>query len=198
MKLYYSPMTRAGRVRWLLEELAVPYELERMTLGDAGEAYLRVHPLGAVPALEDGEIVIHESGAIMIYLAEKYAEQKLLPPIGSRDRALCLQWLFFALTTVEPPVIDVFAEISQADETQRFMPNYESGVERFRDAAAVLENELASKEWLLGATFTIADIAMISLIAWTKAMNLLTDFPALQAYMKRGAARPANKRARAD
>lgn len=198
MKLYYAPMTRSGRVRWLLEELAVPYELERVDIANPSESYFRIHPLGAVPSLEDGEVVIHESGAIMLYLAEKYTEPKLLPPAGSRDHALCLQWFFYGLTTMEPPIIDVFAEISETDETKRVMANFEGGQFRFKECAAVLEKEIASKEWILGSTFSIADIALISLVAWASFMGLIDEFPSLRAYMKRGASRPANKRSRAD
>src|SRR5689334_17797119 len=106
--LHYAPQSRAGRVRWLLEELGVPYELKRWTLytdapgGTKSEAYRAIHPLAKVPALEiDGRTMI-ETGAMMVLLADRYPERGMAPTVDAPERGAYLQWIFFTLTTLEP------------------------------------------------------------------------------------------------
>ncbi|MEZ4302554.1 MAG: glutathione S-transferase N-terminal domain-containing protein, partial [Polyangiaceae bacterium] len=105
MKLYFAPRTRATRPRWLLEQLGEPYELVNVDL-EKGEhkqlPYLRIHPLGRVPALVDGDAVIFESIAICMYLADKYPEKKLAPPVGTPERGQYYQWMLFAASELEP------------------------------------------------------------------------------------------------
>lgn len=201
MKLYHLQNTRSVRPRWLLEELGVPYECVRVELwSGAGETpeYLAVHPLGAVPALEDGDLRLHESGAICAYLADKYPEKGFAPPLGTPERACYYQWLFYAVGTLEGPVMDYYAATVHTPEAERVPADVDGARRRFEEAAEVLERHMQGREWLLGAQFTAADVMTISIIAWARMMGLLAGFPALEAYMKRGAARPANKRARAD
>ena len=107
MKIYYAPNTRAVRIVWLCEELNLSYELERYALGDPkmrSADYLAVHPLGRVPALEDGEVRLFESGAIVQYILAKYGEGRLVPSVDSPDFAPYLQWLHYAEGMIMPPV----------------------------------------------------------------------------------------------
>src|SRR5438874_13750739 len=109
MKLYYVPRTRAGRVRWMLEELAVPYEISRLDPAlrqQKDPAYLALNPNGTVPTLTDGDVTMYESAAICMYLADKFPDAGLAPPLGSRDRALYYQWIVYAMVTVEPRIIN--------------------------------------------------------------------------------------------
>src|SRR4051812_36470373 len=98
IQLYYSPRTRAVRPRWLLEEMGIPYELIRLNLSEVPQTrpeYFKLHPHGAVPTLQDGELTLIESGAICSYLAEKYPDKKMAPLPNSKLRPLYLQWMFY-------------------------------------------------------------------------------------------------------
>jgi len=201
LKLYYAPMTRSGRVRWLLEELGVPYDLERVDLyGGQGESpeYRKIHPLGAVPALEDDGLVLHESGAICMYLADRFPEKRLAPPAGTADRARYYQWLCYAMTTLEPEVLEIFAQTVSLPEEARSKGALDAALGNFKEAVDVLEAELAGKEWLVGGAITAADVVMISILAWAKQLKVLSGWPVVEAYVKRGSGRPQNKKARAD
>src|SRR5256885_9492904 len=106
MKLYYAPQTRATRPRWMLEEIGVPYELVRLQLSKGEHKqpeYLKIHPHGAVPAYSDGEVTMFESAAICAYLADKFPDKRLAPPLGSPQRGLYYQWLVYARAHKEPP-----------------------------------------------------------------------------------------------
>ena len=103
MKLYYAPQTRAGRVRWMLEEIGAPYELVRldMSKGDHKKPeYMKIHPHGAVPALADGDLAMFESAAICAYLADKFPEKRLAPPVGTPPRGLYYQWMIYSMATL--------------------------------------------------------------------------------------------------
>jgi glutathione S-transferase len=192
--LHYAKDTRAGRVRWLLEELGVPYELKRWTLytETASEAYRAIHPLGRVPALElDGRTMV-ESGAMLVYLADRFADRGLAPAPDAPDRAAYLQWIFFASTELEPPLVDDLFKSN--DEARKA-----AGREKFDAAARALAAPLADgRPWLLGAAFSAADIAVASVLGWARAMGLLAAHPALVEYGRRAGARPAAKASRAD
>src|SRR5258705_12836566 len=111
MKLYYARMTRAGRPRWMLEETGAPYELVRLDLS-RGEhkkpEYMKIHPHGSVPALDDGDLALFESAAICAYLADKFPEKRLAPPVGTPARGLYYQWIVYSMATMEPPILKVF------------------------------------------------------------------------------------------
>ena len=113
MKLYHAPGTRSVRIVWLLEELGLPYELELHKLGDPAMRspdYLKVHPMGRVPALEDGDVTIFESGAIVQYLIGKHSDGKMAPGPDSRYYADYLQWLHYAEGMIMPPVNIIVVE----------------------------------------------------------------------------------------
>lgn len=105
MKLYYAPQTRAFRILWMLEELEVPYELERVDLAQReqkSERYLALNPMGKVPTLQDGSVVVAESGAICTYLADKLPEKRLAPAVDALERGAYLRWMFFSVGCIEP------------------------------------------------------------------------------------------------
>jgi glutathione S-transferase len=200
MKLYYVPKTRASRPRWVLEELGVPYELVRLDPAK-GETrtpeHLRRQPLGHVPVLEDGETSVFESSAICLYLAERFPEKGLLPPPGTAERGLVYQWLFFAMTELEPPLSALSAE-ARRPEPERNAAVAADARERIRKAAGALEPVLAHRRWLLGAGFTVADVVVGAVLAWARSARALEGLPAVEAYLARLRERPAWTRATAD
>ncbi len=200
MKLYYVPKTRATRPRWVLEELGAPYQLVRLDPAK-GETrspeHLARHPLGHVPVLEDGDFRIFESAAICIYLAEKHPEKKLFPPPGTPGRARAYQWLFYAMTELEPPLAAVSAQ-NRKPEAERDRAAIADARERARKAAVVVESALSRGAYLLGDEFTIADVVVGSCLIWGKAIGALEGLPAVEAYVARLKERPAWKRATGD
>jgi glutathione S-transferase len=200
MKLYYVPKTRASRPRWVLEELGVPYELVRLdpAKGETRTAeHLQRQPLGHVPVLEDGATRVYESSAICLYLAEKYPEKGLLPPPGTAERGLVYQWLFFAMTELEPPLSALSAE-ARRPEAERNAAIAAAARERVYKAAAVLEPVVALRPWLLGSEFTVADVVVGAVLAWARSARALDGLPAGDAYLARLRERPAWRRATAD
>ena len=192
--LYYAPHTRAGRVRWLLEEMGTPHDLHRIDF--AGKQHRHpefrtVHPLNKVPALDvDGRRMI-ESGAMLVYLADRFGLGTLAPALDAPDRGAYLQWIFYAAVTLEPPLLDAY-EARDVPEERAL------AVAAFDAAAQVVVDALADgREYLLG-TFTTADIAVGHPLGWARHYGLLDKHPSLVEYGRRVASRPAAKAARAD
>ncbi|MBY0370105.1 glutathione S-transferase family protein [bacterium] len=182
MKLYYAPNTRAFRPRWMLEEVGVPYEIVKLDLarGDHKKPdYLRIHPLGKVPALQDGPLTLMESGAICLYLGDKYPEKKLAPALGSPERGLYYQWVLFATTMLDGAVLG-----KNLPEAQRML--------------AVLEKQVESTPYLAGESFTAADVLCGSILNIAVAYRMLEGGSRLGDYLKRIKARPAYQRARTE
>ncbi|HEY6101303.1 MAG TPA: glutathione S-transferase family protein [Anaeromyxobacter sp.] len=201
MKLYYVPKSRATRPRWVLEELGVPYELVRLD-ASKGETHTPEHlarqPLGHVPVLEDGEISLFESAAICLWLAERFPEKRLVPPAGTPGRAHAYQWLFFAVTEMEPPLNSISAE-TRKPEAERDARRIESSKARFLKASAALEPVLSRRPFLLGDEFSVADVIVGACLSWGRfATGGLEGLPATEEYLKKLRARPAWKRATAD
>lgn len=201
MKLYYVPRTRAGRPRWLLEELEVPYELVRLDVGakeNRTPEYLAIHPHGAVPSLVDGAVTIHESAAICLYLADKHIDKGLAPPFQSAERAYYYQWILYAMTTAEGPVLEYFRHAVQLPAEQRNQSLADAARARFEEIAGAVERGLAGRDFLLGAELSAADVVLGSILMVARAGKLLDGHPALAAYVARLSERPALKRSRAD
>ncbi|HEY2388374.1 MAG TPA: glutathione S-transferase family protein [Candidatus Binatia bacterium] len=198
MKLYYSPQTRAARPRWLLEEIGTPYELVTLDL-QKGEHktpdYMKIHPHGAVPALVDGDLALFESAAICMYLADKFPEKKLAPPLGTPARGLYYQWMLYSMATLEPPVLEVFLNTIMLPEAERSPKAVEKARATFAGVAKVLSNALTGRDYILGDQFSAADVMIGGMLAWAGFMGLIADQPILQAYAKRLAERPAFQRA---
>ncbi len=200
MKLYYVPKTRATRPRWMLEELGVPYELVRLdpSKGETRSAeHLGRHPLGHVPALEDGQLHMFESAAICLYLAERYPEKGMVPPPATPGRAATYQWLFYAVAELEPPCGAMSAE-RRKPEAQRNAAAVAEARARFAKAAAALEPPLSRTPYLLGGDFTVADVVVGAILAWGRSLGALEGLPATEAYLARLKGRPAWKRSLAD
>jgi glutathione S-transferase len=187
------------RVLWLLEELGVPYEVENVefTLENLkGPSYTKIHPFGRVPALQDGELTMFESGAIVEYLLERYGNGRLTPPVGSPRRGTFLQWLHFAEATALPPLSDIAQHSFFKPESERIPAVVADARNRATTILSVLERELAGKQYLLGDELSAADIMLGYSLLLNKFFGLLDDrYPNLVAYLGRLEARPAFKKA---
>jgi len=197
IKLYYAPRTRSIRVRWLLEELELPHQLEVVEFRPpARNFFAQQTPLRKLPTVEDGDVVLCESGAIVEYLLERYGEGRLAPPVGSPLRARFLQWLHFAESTAFPPLgIVVWLSIYRDDAAQNAALIADAR-ERAAAGFAFLEEELGDAAYLLGDSFSAADIMTGFTLGAARVLGVLDDrFPRLAAYLDRLEARPAYQRA---
>jgi glutathione S-transferase len=192
MKLYFAPRTRSTRARWMLEELGVPYEIVTVDL-EAKEnrepGYLRVHPLGQVPALVDGDVTVFESIAICMYLADRYPERGLAPPVSSPLRAPYYQWLLFCPSTIEPAIGRWAQHGGDVADAER-----EKARARFAEAAELLTRSLATAEHMLGDSFSTVDVIVGSNLNWARRVGLLDGRDVLSRYVDRLVARPAARR----
>jgi glutathione S-transferase len=198
LKLYHSPQSRSTRPRWLLEEIGAPFELVKLDLSKQEHKtpqYMKIHPHGAVPALQDGDLVLFESAAICAYLADKFPAAHLAPAVGTSERGRYYQWMFYAMATLEPPILQVFMHSVRLPEAERSPEIAEQGRRTFAEVAAVLSNALASKPYLLGEQFSAADVMIGSTLAWAQFMGLLEGQPTLSEYVQRLSSRPAFQRA---
>ncbi len=201
MKLYYAPQTRAVRPRWLLEELGAPYTLVRLDMSKnehKAPEYLKIHPHGAVPALEDGDVRMFESAAICEYLTDKFPDKHLAPAPGTPARARYHQWIVYSVATLEAPILQVFFNTVMLPEAQRSAAAAAEGRTKFAETARVLTQALDGKTYLLGEQFSTADVMIGSTLMWAQMLGLLADQPELAAYVGRLMARPACQRAVAD
>ena len=185
-------LARDMRVRWALEEVGQPYDVRLLTFAQMKEpAHLALHPFGQIPTFEEGGLALFESGAIVLHVAQRHAG--LLP--GDADaRARAVGWMFAALTTVEPPIVErETATYLERDEPwfgQRL-----AGVDRrIRTRLGELSLRLGDADWLDGP-FSAGDLLMVSVLQRLGSSRLLEDFPNLAAYVARAAARPAYRRA---
>ena len=185
-------LARDTRVRWALEEVGQPYEVRLVSFKAMKEpAHLALHPFGQIPTYEEGDLALFETGAIVFHIAQHYAG--LLPP-DANARARAITWMFAALNTVEPPILElVTAKIFEGDRpwaAQR-LPLV---ADRVRDRLKQLSPRLGDAEWLEGA-FSAGDLMMVSVLLRLRTSGLLDEYPNLAAYVARGETRPAYKRA---
>ena len=185
-------LARDTRVRWALEEVGQPYEVRLVSFKAMKEpAHLALHPFGQIPTYEEGDLALFETGAIVFHIAQHYAG--LLPP-DANARARAITWMFAALNTVEPPILElVTAKIFEGDRpwaAQR-LPLV---ADRVRDRLKQLSPRLGDAEWLEGA-FSAGDLMMVSVLLRLRMSGLLDEYPNLAAYVARGEARPAYQRA---
>jgi glutathione S-transferase len=185
-------LARDTRVRWALEEVGQPYEVRLVSFRAMKEpAHLRLHPFGQIPTYKEDGLVLFETGAIVLHLAQRH--QGLLPD-DANARARAIAWMFAALNTVEPPILDlVIAKFQEGD--QPWAKERLSLVEdRIRRRLTQLAARLGDAEWLDDA-FSAGDLMMVSVLLRLRASGILDEFPNLAAYVARGEARPAYKRA---
>ena len=185
-------LARDTRVRWALEEVGQPYEVRLVSFSAKKEpAHLRVHPFGLIPTYEEGELVLFESGAIVFHIADRHPG---LFPEDADARARAITWMFAALSTVEPPILELFT----ARILERDRPWAEERVplvaDRIRERATQLSDRLGDADWLDG-DFSAGDLMMVSVLLRLRPSGLLDEFPTLAAYVARGEARPAYQRA---
>jgi len=201
LTLYHSPQSRSIRPRWLLEELAVPCEVKLVSLaaGDQKKPeYLKLNPNGTVPTLVDGDLALWESAAICQYLADKYPEKRLAPPLGTPERGKYYQWIHYAMSGIEPPAVTVFMHAMQLPEAERVPALVDGAKAQLGRVIRVVDDALAGREWILGSQFSAADVMVGSTLVWCQMMGLIGDqYANVPGYLARCAARPALQRASA-
>jgi glutathione S-transferase len=202
LTLYHSAQSRSVRPRWLLEEIGAPYECVRMSLQNGDQRkpdYLKINPNGTVPALVDGEVRLFESAAICQYLADKFPDKRLAPPVGTPARGYYYQWIHFAMSAIEPPLLTIFLHTVMKPEAERIPQLVGPAREQLRAALGVLEQALSGRTFLLGDEFTTADVMVASTLAWAQMLGLMdAGAPTTAAYLGRLMGRPAFQRAMAD
>ena len=185
-------LARDTRVRWALEEVGQPYEVRLVSFRAMKEpAHLALHPFGQIPTYEEGDLALFETGSIIFHIAERHAG---LLPDDADARARAITWMFAALNTVEPPILElVTARIFEGDKpwTKERLPLVE---DRVRGRLDQLSRCLGDADWLDGA-FSAGDLMMVSVLLRLRASGILNGFPNLSGYVARGEARPAYKRA---
>jgi glutathione S-transferase len=194
LTLYHAAPSRSSIVRWMLEELGEPYDVHLLSLQKGEQraaSYLSVNPMGKVPALRHGDVVITEAAAICTYLADEFPEKKLNVPVGNPRRGTYLKWLFFGPSCVEPAVTDrAFPRKDAAAPGMLGYGAYDTVVE-------VLAAAVAKGPFLMGEQFTAADVVIGSGLRWGMTFKLLPERPEFVAYAARLAQRPALQRAEA-
>jgi glutathione S-transferase len=185
-------LARDTRVRWALEEVGQPYQVRLVSFRALKEpAHLALHPFGQIPTYEEGDLRLFETGAIVFHIAERHAG---LLPHDANARARAITWMFAALSTVEPPILElVTAKLLEGDKPWRAerLPLVE---DRIRARLNQLSVRLGEADWLDGA-FSAGDLLMVSVLLRLRASGIVDEFPNLAAYLARGEARPAYQRA---
>jgi glutathione S-transferase len=186
-------LARDMRVRWALEEVGQPYEVRLLTFNEMKEpAHRALNPFGSIPSYEEGDLALFESGAIVFHIAERHAG---LLPKDANARARAITWMFAALNTVEPPIVErSMAKLLERDKSwyEERLPMLEG---RVRDRLKALSIRLGDAEWLDGK-FSAGDLLMVTVLRrFEPGAGIVEEYPNLAAYVARGEARPAYKRA---
>jgi glutathione S-transferase len=183
------------RVRWALEEVGQPYDVRLVSFTEMKQAdHLAIHPFGQIPTYEEGDLVLFESGAIILHIAERHPG---LLPEEAKARARVIVWMFAALNTVEPPIVEREAAMILEHGKAWFAERQQILDKRVRLRLGELAARLGSTEWLDGG-FSAGDLLMVSVLRRLDGHGLLEEFPNLADYVARGAERPAFEKAFAD
>lgn len=192
MKLYEFAPTRSIRARWMLQELGIPFEAVSVNLL-AGEhrspAFLKINPAGKVPVLIDGDTTLTESIAIVLYLAEKYPDTGFVPQ-DLPSRAQLNRWLLFTTTELEQPLWRMTRHTTIYPEEKRLPGEVALAREEFAAMAAVLDAHMTGRSYVVGDRATVGDFVLGYTLDWAKMVDVLQDFPRLEAYLDRMYARP--------
>lgn len=192
MKLYGFGPTRSLRALWGLKELGVEFEFVPVNL-QAGEhrspAFLAINPAGKLPVLVDGDLVLPESAAIVLYLAEKYPEKGLMPT-NLEQRAQVYRWVLFAMTELEQPLWRMVRHTFLYPENKRLPQDIELAREDFTAMATILERHMEGRQFIVGDNMTVADCVTAYLMDWANERKLLDGLPNLAAYLQRMYRRP--------
>jgi glutathione S-transferase len=192
MKLYEFGPTRSIRARWTLQELGVDFEVVTINLM-AGEhlspAFLKINPAGKLPALVDGDMVLTESVAIVLYLAEKYPDRGFIPQdIG--QRAQLFRWLLFTTTELEQPLWRIARHTTVYPPDKRLPADIALARDDFAAMGRVLEEHMNGRQFVTGDRVTVADFVLAYTLDWASMLNLLDGLPRLNEYLQRMYARP--------
>jgi len=188
--LYHHPFSRAATAVWMLEEVGVPYELrfvDMMKGGTKAPEIVALNPMGKLPILTDGDAVVTESAAIALYLADRHAYGRLAPKVDDPKRAAYLRWSFFAPSVIEPGLMAKSAEWTYKD-SQAGWGSYDAMI-------TAMEEAVTGREYLLGDTFTMADVVFGGTLRFMLMFKMVAPRPSFNAYAERLGARPALKRA---
>ena len=185
-------LARDTRVRWALEEAGLPYDVRLVSFAAMKQpAHLALHPFGQIPTYEEGDLALFETGAIVFHIAEQH---EALLPTDADARARAIMWMFAAVNTVEPPILDITnARIIEGDKPWA-QERLALAMDRARGRLKQMSDRLGDAEWLDGA-FTAGDLMMVSVLLRFRMPGLLDEYPNLAAYVARGEARPAYQRA---
>ena len=198
IKLYHIPRTRSVRIIWLLEELGLDYEVKVLT-GDtkSAPAFLKISPFGKVPVIEDGDLVLTESVAIVQYILSEYGKGRLHPPVDSKDYAQFLQWLNFGEATLMQPIAEVIVNKLFRPEEHQHQFSIDNGTKNFSDMARVIDVVLANSDYLVGDAFTAADIVTgysLNVADMLGLISAINDIAHLRDYIDRLRSREAFKK----
>lgn len=196
-KLYGTSLSRCARCLWALEELGVKYEHVPITTAEAkSPENLKRNPNGHVPVLEDDGLVVWESMAINLYLAEKYGKNSLWPADLAMHAGI-YQWSFWAMTELEPHLLILLHHRLMNPPEQRDEKAAQAAVEGLKAPLNVLDGSLKGREYLLGKSFTLADLNVAAVLSWAPMMRLdLSSTPTMQAWLQKCLGREANKKVR--
>lgn len=199
LKIYHAPGTRGFRVVWLCEELDTPYQIVTVDMSPVyrkSPEWRKLNPVGKVPAMSDGELVMFESGAMVQYVLDRYGDGRLQPTPGTADHALYLQWSWFAEATFSRPLGEIVNHKREFAENP-LQPVIDEMKSRARLCAQALDAALGGKTWILGDSFSAADIMLgLTLRSYMRLME--EAFPGNVApYWGRLTERPGYKRAEA-
>jgi glutathione S-transferase len=193
LTLYTNPMSRGRIARWMLEEVGQPYRVEVLDYATSmkAPAYLAINPMGKVPALRHGDVVVTEVAAICAYLADAFPQAKLAPPPGDPRRGPYYRWLFFTAGPVEAAISNKALGFVVPQERERMM-----GYGRIEHVMSALETALSHSDYLAGDDFTAADLYVGSALGFGMMFGTIEKRPAFERYWQRVSARPACKRAK--
>jgi len=190
---YGAPMSSAARTHWMLEEVGVPYEYKRLSIRDGDTKkpeFLKVNPAGKIPVIQDGALTLTESVAINFYLAEKYG--KGLMPGDVSERAHVYEWSFWAVSNVQPLLLDILLNTMIRPEPERDLKAVDNARTLLPPYMDFLNRSLHGKEYLVGNRFTVADLNAASVIGLSAFVGVdLAAYPETQAWLSRLQARPS-------
>lgn len=197
--VYGMPRTRATRVVWALEEIGAEYSYHLVDLmkgeGQSPD-FLKLNPFGKVPVLRDGELMLTESAAICTYLADQNPQAKLVPVVGTAERGQYDEWCYFVLTELEQPLWTIHKHLFVYSKDKRVKQMLDVAPWEFQRAVDVLIKKLGKRDYLVGDSFTMADILLAHTLIWARVYKLKYDHPQLEAYLQRISDRPALARAK--
>ncbi len=196
--LYSFPKTRGRRVTWMLEELGENYEFKLIPRGENGfksKSFLKINPAGKVPALQDGDLMLTESAAIVTYLGDKFSNKGLVPATGTAERGKYNQWCYFVLTELEQPLWTIGKHKFALPEDKRLPAIFDTAAWEFQQALKLLDKGLDDNKFILGEHFSAADILIGHTLNWAINFEQPIEQNKLKQYQERVCSRGALKRA---